>query len=230
MKNKLSIFTEKIAQSPETYQMLEVIQFCARKGWTPATTSNFSYRANWVIDSVDSSTEVISPIVVTRSGLDKEKLTEYDFTAVDMNGDGLEPGIKPSAETKLHASIYRHFKNANVVLHCHSPFNTILSRVYVDQGYIEFENYEILKALEGITTHKTSAFINIFHNSQDMVALSKEVDSYFESLKKNDIVWGFLLSAHGIYAWGNDFDSAKRHLETYEFLFQCKALKLQIKF
>ena len=37
---------------------------------------------------------------------------------------------------------------------------------------------------------------------------------------------GFLIRKHGLYAWGKDVFSARRHIEIYEFLFECTARKM----
>ena len=34
---------------------------------------------------------------------------------------------------------------------------------------------------------------------------------------------GFLLSGHGLYTWGRDLAEARRHIEIFEFLFECVA-------
>ncbi|MEC8305131.1 MAG: class II aldolase/adducin family protein [Planctomycetota bacterium] len=34
---------------------------------------------------------------------------------------------------------------------------------------------------------------------------------------------------HGLYTWGKDIDEARRHIEVYEFLFECLARKMMLK-
>ena len=34
-------------------------------------------------------------------------------------------------------------------------------------------------------------------------------------------VSGFLLAGHGLYSWGNSIAATKRHIEVFEFLFEC---------
>jgi methylthioribulose-1-phosphate dehydratase len=36
-------------------------------------------------------------------------------------------------------------------------------------------------------------------------------------------VHGFLIARHGLYTWGRDLAEARRHIEIYEFLFECVA-------
>jgi ribulose-5-phosphate 4-epimerase/fuculose-1-phosphate aldolase len=34
---------------------------------------------------------------------------------------------------------------------------------------------------------------------------------------------GFLIARHGLYTWGRDLAEARRHIEIFEFLFECVA-------
>ena len=71
--------------------IIEAGQFLYSRGWSPATSSNYSARL--------TSAEVL----VTASGKHKGQLTADDLLAVDMNGLSLELGKNPSAETLLQA-------------------------------------------------------------------------------------------------------------------------------
>ena len=35
-------------------------------------------------------------------------------------------------------------------------------------------------------------------------------------------LWGYLIDGHGLYAWGRDMAEARRHLDAFEFLFDCE--------
>ena len=37
---------------------------------------------------------------------------------------------------------------------------------------------------------------------------------------------GYLIRKHGLYTWGRDLDEARRHVEIFEFLFECVARRL----
>jgi len=41
-------------------------------------------------------------------------------------------------------------------------------------------------------------------------------------LPRTQPCYGFLLAGHGLYVWGKDIPTAKRHLEVFEFLLQCE--------
>ena len=190
-------------------EMAELVRSLAQKGLTPATSTNYSFRLK--------ETEHVA---VSRSGVDKEKFTDQDMILVDLQGMVVAPsGAKQSAETLLHTMIYRNF-DVGSILHSHSVLSTVLSKVYREKNGIHFQGYEVLKGLNGVESHEESVFLPIFPNSQNMGYLSQLVESY---LLENRRTYGFLIEGHGLYAWGKDIKEAKRHLEVYEFLFQCLA-------
>jgi methylthioribulose-1-phosphate dehydratase len=45
------------------------------------------------------------------------------------------------------------------------------------------------------------------------------VAAYMES---NATVHGYLIGGHGFYTWGESVDAALRHVEAFEFLFECE--------
>jgi len=155
-------------------------------------------------------------LLITCSGLDKSALTPRDVLEIDGSARVLSGKGKPSAETLLHLSVARH-TNAGSILHTHSVWATLLSERHSDAGGLAFAGYEMLKGLEGITTHAHREWIPIFENSQDIPALSEKVSAL---LQRQPEVHGFLLSGHGLYTWGSDIAQARRHVEILEFLLE----------
>ncbi len=178
-------------------------RFAASRGWVPATSGNFSQR----IDA--------SHIAVTRSGIDKGNIRPEDLVVVDLNAP-LPPGV--SAETPLHVARYRSDANTGAIVHVHTVAATVLSRVDAAKGAVELQGFEMHKSLSGITTHESSVRLPIFANDQDTAALAGRIES---ALGRAPAVPGYLLSGHGLYAWGATMDDARRHLEGLEFLLQC---------
>ena len=135
---------------------------------------------------------------------------------VDDKGNSLD-GRRPSAETLLHVQIYRRFPDAGAVLHPHSVNATLLSRLH--SGHLTLQDYELLKAFPDIDTHDCKINVPIFANDQDITRLAAKVDALMDSQQG---VYGYLISGHGFYTWGNSVDDAMRHVEAFEFLFQCE--------
>jgi methylthioribulose-1-phosphate dehydratase len=174
------------------------------QGMVPATSGNFSARLE------------NHHLAITVSGQHKGKLTEQDIMEVDADGISLD-ARRPSAETLLHVYIYRRFPEARVVLHPHSVNATVLSRLCNDG--LALQDYEILKAFPGISTHECTVTVPVFDNDQDIARLAEKVDARLAGLQD---VPGYLIRGHGFYTWGNSMEDALRHVEAFEFLFECE--------
>jgi methylthioribulose-1-phosphate dehydratase len=176
-----------------------------QRGMVPATSGNFSARlAN-------------GRIAITVSGRHKGRLCAEDIMLIDAAGHSLD-GRRPSAETGLHLQIYRRFPDAAAVLHPHSVNATLLSRGR--REHLVLRDYELLKAFPGVDTHECAVTVPVFANRQDIPALALEVDEWME--RHAGPVHGYLIGGHGFYTWGATVEDALRHVEAFEFLFDCE--------
>lgn len=192
--------------------LIRVAREFGQQGWTPATSGNYSIRVGE------------NCLMMTRSGVHKRDLDRSGLMPVDLDGQPLEGG-RPSAETGLHTQLYRHFADANAVLHVHSPAATVASRMFQAQGQIELSEYEMLKAFAGISTHATALTVPVFSNSQDMDTLAASVEPWLGDGRAR---WVYLIAGHGLYAWGSEVADAARHVEALEFLLACHLLEQRV--
>lgn len=191
-------------------EMASVIRAYNSKGWSPATSTNYSFRS-------DSDQNCI---YVSRSGVDKAQFKATDFITVNRLGQpiGESIGMVPSAETLIHCVLYELFPETQVILHSHSVYPVLLSALEKDE--VVFEGFEVQKGFAGQTTHEAIVSIPIFDNTQDMVAFSDVLKKNVQRIKQHS----FIMRKHGTYAWGKNLFEAKRHLETLEYLSQCTYL------
>jgi methylthioribulose-1-phosphate dehydratase len=94
---------------------------------------------------------------------------------------------------------------------------TLISRL--DDERVVLEGYELLKAFQSVATHETRLTIPIFPNDQDIARLAAAVDA---RLDDREPVHGYLIAGHGLYTWGKDVAEALRHVEAFDFLFDCE--------
>ncbi|HET7269364.1 MAG TPA: methylthioribulose 1-phosphate dehydratase [Oleiagrimonas sp.] len=180
----------------------------AARGWTPATSGNFSMR-------VDDQRAAI-----TASGAHKGHLTREDILLIDLvDGSTLDAARRPSAETLLHVQVYRHFPDVGAVLHTHSRNQSVASRVFARDGSIRFHGWELQKAIHGIDSHDVTLELPVFPNSQHMPELAACVEAWLDAGKP---LHAYLIEGHGLYAWGRDMDEARRHLDAIDFLLSCE--------
>lgn len=197
----MSLTREQLA-----HQIVDAGRFLYGRGWSPATSSNYSTRLS------------PSEALLTVSGKHKGQLGVDDVLATDLSGNSLEPGKKPSAETLLHTQLYSWRAEIGAVLHTHSVNATVLSRL-TKQDFIEFEDYELQKAFSGISTHESRVRVPIFDNDQDIARLAAKVQPWLDA--HPDCV-GYLIRGHGLYTWGAQMSDALRQIEAFEFLFECE--------
>ncbi len=186
--------------------MVETIRLLSARGWTPATSSNFSTLLPGYEDV----------FAVTHSGVDKATFAREHVMLVDRAGRTIWPdGARSSAETPIHAAIYDVFQ-AGAVVHTHSVNATAMSVLYAKAGQVRFAGLELLKGFRGITTHETTVEVPIFPNDQDMARFSAMIRQELTGVD----LYGFLIAGHGLYTWGRDLREARRHAEVFEFLFE----------
>ena len=186
------------------------------RGWCDGTGGNFS-----CVQQQDPLQLLMAP-----SGVDKGQVQPADLIVVDAAGQVIEGTGKASAETALHLEIVGRCR-AGAVLHTHSQAATLLSRrALVDprrggdsdpkpDGVVLVEGLEMLKGLEGISTHATSIEIPVLANDQNLPRLSQRAGPLL-----NEAPQGLLIAGHGLYAWGPSLTLAIRHLEILEFLLE----------
>ncbi|MDH5570873.1 MAG: methylthioribulose 1-phosphate dehydratase [Gammaproteobacteria bacterium] len=185
-------------------ELIEAGQQLYRMGMVPATSGNFSAR---LADNM---------IAITVSGRHKGRLSEDDIMQVDAGGQSID-NRRPSAETLLHTYIYKRYPQTQVILHPHSVNATLLSRL--TNEWLVLQDYEILKAFPGVDTHQSSVAVPVFDNDQNIERLAKKIDACLQTL---DCAHGYLIRGHGFYTWGNSIEDAMRHVEAFEFLFDCE--------
>jgi methylthioribulose-1-phosphate dehydratase len=186
--------------------IIEAGRWIDSRHWCPATGGNFSVR----LDNGNA--------LITGSGCHKGRLTAANLLEVDLQGQPLNAGQTPSAETLLHTRVYELDSAVGAVLHTHSVASTVLSRL-CEGDYLSLSGYEMQKSLSGNTTHEAEIRIAILDNDQDMQRLADQLSTLWQ---QTPLAWGFLVRGHGLYSWGRDMAEARRHLEGLEFLFACE--------
>jgi methylthioribulose-1-phosphate dehydratase len=166
-------------------ELIEAGRYIHSRGWVPATSGNLSARLS------------DGRIAITVAGKHKGELVLDDIMLINSEGCSLD-GKKPSAEARLHTSLYSHCPAVQAVLHLHSLNATLASRLFHDE--LVLEGYELLKALLGIETHDSRVVIPIFPNDQDIPRLAAYVERYMDS---HQAVYGYVIAGHGFYTWGS---------------------------
>jgi methylthioribulose-1-phosphate dehydratase len=182
-----------------------------RHGWLLGTSGNLSAR-------LDPKT-----FLITTSGLDKGRLSSADFTTCDLEGQACDSGARrPSAETGVHAAIYRRLPSVGAIYHVHQIHAALCSDR--DSGRTEFREVEMIKGLD-IWEEGVAAAVPIVENFSDLEMLSTAVEAVVERVTSTNMESGVRwapavnIRRHGFYAWGATTFEAKRHVETLAYLY-----------
>jgi len=204
-----------VLDSHKGEQLVRIIRWINSCGWSPATSTNYSFR---------NSNGPLS-IAISQSGVDKSEFEFKHLMLIDGEGTPLPSfsKLKSSAETLLHTVLYQENAEINVILHTHSIYGTILSQHFLSEGELLLEGYEVLKGIANNKTHEVKVPVPIFPNSQDIASLSEDFRILYS---KNPEMQAYLIAGHGLYTWGKTMEEAKRQLEVFEFLLECEYRKM----
>ncbi|MEE3169492.1 MAG: methylthioribulose 1-phosphate dehydratase [Pseudomonadota bacterium] len=195
-------------------EIVQAGRFLYQRGWSPATSSNYSAR----IDG--------EHIAITVSGRHKGQLGAGDVMVVDLAGHAVQNDCRSSAETRLHTVLYELFPDVGAVLHTHSVKATVLSRLIESGQALVLEGYELQKAFAGVETHESVLSVPVFENTQDIDALAEETREWFRVHPEQP---GYLIRGHGLYTWGRTMADCLRHVEAFEFLFECELETMRVR-
>ncbi len=174
------------------------------RGWVLGTSGNFS-----AVVSRRPLRLAITPSAAHKGQLDAGRMLEIDDRSRVTRGQG-----RPSAETRLHLELVKR-RGAGAVLHTHSVWSTILSAIHAADRGLAIEGFEMLKGLQGVSTHEHREWVPIVENDQDMARLSRRVRGALAASSH-----AFLITRHGLYTWGETLADAERHVEILEFLME----------
>ena len=182
-------------------QMVAIARLTYGRGWNPGTAGNFSVRGSGDL------------LWQSPSGVPKGAMRVGSFLPVSISTvKAVNPlDVRPSAETPLHAGIYRVCPMARAVVHVHSP---ALVKASAHARQLVFSGKEMSKAL-GSKTHEEDIVLTIIPNTQDMGRLGQDMVKFM-----SPELPVLVLKEHGVYAWGRDPQEALNFIEGIEFLCQ----------
>ncbi|GHV17752.1 L-ribulose-5-phosphate 4-epimerase [Clostridia bacterium] len=136
-------------------------------------------------------------VVIKPSGVEYDAMTADDMVVVDLDGNVIEGGLRPSSDTPTHLELYRRFPNIGGVTHTHSRWATVFA-----------QNRQAIPPLG--TTHA-----DYFHGAVPCTRplTDTEISGDYElntgkviaeSHSDYEGVPAVLVANHGVFAWGKD--------------------------
>jgi L-fuculose-phosphate aldolase len=139
-------------------------------------------------------------ILSTTAGVSKGFMTEDNIVLLDLDGNSLEKGKKPSSEILMHLEIYRRRSEIKAVVHAHPPIATgfAAAGIQLDKSILP----EVILTLGSVilTPYGTTG-------TDELAKIAGE------GIKNHN---GLLLQNHGAVTVGTDLWQAYYRMETLE--------------
>jgi methylthioribulose-1-phosphate dehydratase len=186
-------------------QIALAAKYFHQRGWMLGTAGNLSAKLD------DDS------LWITASGKSKGELSDRDFIRLHPNGD-IEcpvPGLKPSAETAIHQTIYRCIPDAKACYHVHSIDGNLVSNFTEEQSLL-LPPLEMVKGL-GVWVENPTVKMSLFDNHLDVPKIGQEIAKRF-AIEMPEIP-AILIRNHGVTVWGKSTEEARNRIEIVEYIF-----------
>lgn len=170
-------------------ELIDTVQRMSAAGLLEGTSGNLSVR-------LDQDLFLITP-----SGVPYEELEPEDLVPMDLDGnpDGRHA---PSSEWRIHRDVYRRRKDADAVVHTHSPWATSLSALRRD-----LPPFHYMIVLGGGFSVRCATYAT--YGTQELS------DAALAALERRRVC---LLANHGLLALGSTLDRARKLAAEVELL------------
>lgn len=181
------------------------------RGWMEGTAGNLSVR----LDDGGSA-------LITASGRSKGELAPDDMVLVEaMTGRPRSTsGPRPSAETAIHAALYRVIPECRAIVHAHCPYATAVSTrtartAPAGAEEVSFADFEIIKGF-GLEDSR-EVTVPVFRNWPDVPRIAEDVVAHYTA-RDSAVPPVLLIRHHGATAWGPTLEAARNRMECLEAL------------
>jgi len=193
--------------------LAEIARDFHARGWMSGTAGNLSARADG------------DHFWITASGKPKGRLDADDFLLVRVADGGViekrRADDQPSAETAIHATLYRRFSEAHACLHGHTVAACLATeRARKGATSLRLPPIEMIKGFD-IWQQNPKVDLPLFDNVLDVGKIARAIDVRFR--KSPPAVTALMIRGHGPTVWGASLQEAYNRFEILEFLLQVAA-------
>ncbi len=191
--------------NPYAIQLCTLARWVAQRQWLPLGSGLFSVRTSE------------HHALFTCTNKDKSELSPADLRHYHL-------ATSPQADTAtaIHQFLYLRHPEHKVVLQTHSLHATVFSRLIKADQHL-FVGYELQHLVAKTQSQQTCCPLAILE-PQTTELMLQELHQRFE---RGFLPHAFLIRGHGLYVWGDSIDSAKRHLDAWQFLITCELERMK---
>jgi len=161
-------------------------------------------------------------LLVAPSGVHKERVAPEDLFTIDpadarVLAAPARADLRPSECGPVFAAIARG-RGARSVIHTHALAAVLFGDLAGGGDSVPVAQLEMLKGIRGRANTDVHA-VPVIANAPREIDLVPAVERTLADPRYAD-AFAIVVADHGVFAWGVDAWEAKRHIETYQYLFE----------
>ena len=159
--------------------------------------------------NVSAKDEETNLVVIKPSGVPYDTMKAEDMVVVDLDGNVVEGGYRPSSDLPTHLYLYRQYPSLGGIVHTHSAYATAFA-----QSGREIPAYG--------TTHADAFYGNV-PCARELT--DSEIDEAYEwntgkviaeAINDAEAIPAMLVKNHGVFTWGKSPEKAVENAVTLE--------------
>lgn len=144
-------------------------------------------------------------IVIKPSGVDYQAMTADQMVVVDLDGNPLEKGYRPSSDLPTHVYLYKHLVNIKAVVHTHSTNAVAWAQAGRSLPVYGTTHADTFYGEVPITRHLTSEEVTEAYE----LNTGKVIVETFENQNLDPLaIPAVLVNGHGPFTWGTTTQKA----------------------
>ena len=162
-------------------------------------------------------------VVIKPSGVSYETMVAADMVVVDLDGNIVEGGLRPSSDMPTHLMLYKAFSEIGGIVHTHSTYATAWAQAGRDIPNIGTTHADYFHDAIPCTAQMSRAEVEGNYEKETgrvIVRCFKEIDPVHTP--------GVLVRNHGPFAWGRDAADAVHNAVVLEQVAKMAYLSYQI--
>ena len=162
-------------------------------------------------------------VVIKPSGVSYETMVAADMVVVDLDGNIVEGGLRPSSDMPTHLMLYKAFSEIGGIVHTHSTYATAWAQAGRDIPNIWTTHADSFHDAIPCTAEMSRAEVEGNYEKETgrvIVRCFKEIDPVHTP--------GVLVRNHGPFAWGRDAADAVHNAVVLEQVAKMAYLSYQI--
>lgn len=164
-------------------------------------------------------------VAIKPSGVSYDELRPESMVLVDLDGNVVDGGLRPSSDTKTHVRLYRAFEEIGGIAHTHSFFATSWAQAQKSLPCLGTTHADYFHGPVPVTAVMTDAQIKLDYEQET-------AEQVIEAFRAQKVDYrgmpGVLVAAHGPFTWGTSGMEAAFHSEMLELVAEMAWMSLSL--